>query len=90
MIQKLSEKLYFAYEPNSYNCKPILFEVTTDEGLQEVARLSNLHTGEIYFASVDEFAQAEGVERLTDDCCSGKPVGATWDAANGSVFYIGL
>ncbi|WP_258110100.1 hypothetical protein [Alicyclobacillus sp. SP_1] len=90
MIRKLSATLYFVYEPNSYSCKPILFEVVTDDGLQEVARLSTRHTGNIYVASAQEFGQAEGMERVTDDCFSGRPVGATWDAANGSVFYIAL
>lgn len=55
MIQKLGETLHFTYEPNSYNCKPIWFEVTTEEGLREVARLAMQLNGCIHFASAEQF-----------------------------------
>ncbi|QSO50837.1 hypothetical protein JZ785_18340 [Alicyclobacillus curvatus] len=90
MAQKLSETLYFAYEPKSFNEKPIMYEVATDEGLQEVARLAMQQTGYIYFVSAEEFKATTGVECLTDDCFSGRPIGAAWDAANDLVFYVAL
>lgn len=90
MIQKLSETLYFTYVPNSYNCKPISFEVTTDEGLQEVARLAMRQAGHVHFASAEEFKAVTGMKCLTDDCHSGRPIGAVANAENDSVFYIAL
>lgn len=88
--KKLSETLYFVYEPKSFNCKQILFEVTTEEGLQEVARLAMAQMGHIHFASADEFAQASGMERLTDDCTSGKSIGAVADVDNDSVSFVAM
>lgn len=90
MAAQLSLPLYFMHEPYSFNQKPVLYEVCTDEGLQEVARLAMQQTGYIHFASKEEFVQSNGVERLTDDCISGRPIGATRDAENDSVFFIAL
>ncbi|MFB5191699.1 hypothetical protein [Alicyclobacillus fastidiosus] len=88
MVQKLSETLYFAYEPKSYNEKPVMYEVTTDEGLQEVARLAMRQIGYSHFASAEEFRAATGMERLTDNRFGSRPIGAV--SAVDSVFYIAL
>lgn len=90
MTLKLSEELYFEYEPNSHNEESTMYEVTTEEALQEVARLAMRRTGHIHFASTEEFETATGMERLTDDCFSGRPIGAVADAENNSVFFVAL
>ncbi|GEO27482.1 hypothetical protein Alches_25840 [Alicyclobacillus hesperidum subsp. aegles] len=90
MVKQLSETLYFIYKPKSYNEKPVIYEVTTDEGLQEVARLALRQIGYIHFASAEEFRAAIEMERLTDDCVSGSPIGAAWDTESDSVFYVAL
>ncbi|KPV45495.1 hypothetical protein [Alicyclobacillus ferrooxydans] len=84
MIAKLSSPIYLRYEPKSANGKPIVYEVTTVDGLDEVARVVNQQTGQVHFIDQQEFLHCEDAERITDDCTG--IVGAVY--APDSVFYV--
>ena len=86
MSEQLISPLYLRYEPKSANEKPIAYEITTVEGLAEVASLVKMQTGHVYFIDEDEFHQSIEAERITDDCT--KPVGMAWNTDEDSVFYV--
>lgn len=79
-----SSPIYLRYEPRSAHGTPIVYEVTTTEGINEVAKLVKMQTGHVHFIDQQEFLHCEDAERITDDCT--KPVGAVF--APDSVFYV--
>jgi hypothetical protein len=84
VIKQLISPLYLLYNSNLENSKPIAYEVTTIDGINEVAELVKKQTGHVHFIDLQEFLQCKGAERITDDCTG--PVGMANNTEEDSVF----